>query len=100
MKVGHGPRAGAPQLIADILELHDQKEVGANAIRRLLNTLTERERRVLILLYGLEDGNARTLQQVADEFGLTRARIQQIRDKALCRMRHPSRMGRLKSFVV
>ena len=60
---------------------------------------TERERRVVELRYGLDGGEARTLEAVADEFGLSRERIRQIEAKALRKLRHPSRSKRLRSFV-
>ncbi len=60
-------------------------------ITKLLDTLTEREKRVLILRFGLEDGRTRTLEEVGKEFDVTRERIRQIEAKALRKLRHPSR---------
>ena len=65
----------------------------------VLNTLTYRERRVLSLRFGLEDGRARTLEEVGREFNVTRERIRQIEAKALRKLRHPSRSKKLKDFL-
>ncbi|MBQ4473436.1 MAG: RNA polymerase sigma factor RpoD, partial [Lachnospiraceae bacterium] len=67
-------------------------------IRELLDTLTEREKRVLILRFGLDDGRMRTLEEVGREFTVTRERIRQIESKALRKLRHPSRAKLLKGF--
>ena len=61
--------------------------------------LVSRERRVLQLRFGLEDGRARTLEEVGKEFNVTRERIRQIEAKALRKLRHPSRSKQLKSFI-
>lgn len=65
----------------------------------VLQTLPPREARVLRLRFGLEDGRARTLEEVGHVFGVTRERIRQIEAKALRKLRHPSRSTRLKDFV-
>ena len=65
----------------------------------VLSTLTPREERVLKLRFGLEDGRARTLEEVGKEFNVTRERIRQIEAKALRKLRHPSRSKRLKDFM-
>ena len=65
----------------------------------VLDTLTEREQKVLKLRFGLEDGRARTLEEVGKEFDVTRERIRQIEAKALRKLRHPSRSKRLKDFL-
>ena len=65
----------------------------------VLETLTVREKRVLELRFGLEDGRSRTLEEVGQHFGVTRERIRQIEAKALRKLRHPSRSKRLKDFL-
>ena len=65
----------------------------------VLETLTEREEKVLRLRFGLEDGQCRTLEEVGQIFGVTRERIRQIEAKALRKMRHPSRSKKLKDFL-
>ena len=67
-------------------------------ISKLLDTLTEREQRVLILRFGLKDGRTRTLEEVGKEFNVTRERIRQIEAKALRKLRHPSRARILKGY--
>lgn len=65
----------------------------------VMDTLTEREQRVLTLRFGLEDGKARTLEEVGKEFHVTRERIRQIEAKALRKLRHPSRSRKLKDYL-
>ena len=65
----------------------------------VLDTLTERERKVLKLRFGLEDGRSRTLEEVGKEFDVTRERIRQIEAKALRKLRHPSRSKKLKDYL-
>ena len=65
----------------------------------VLNTLTPREEKVLRLRFGLEDGRARTLEEVGGVFDVTRERIRQIEAKALRKLRHPSRSKKLKDFL-
>ncbi len=65
----------------------------------VLSTLTDREQKVLRLRFGLDDGRARTLEEVGKEFNVTRERIRQIEAKALRKMRHPSRSGKLKYYL-
>lgn len=67
-------------------------------ISKLLDTLTEREQRVLVLRFGLQDGRTRTLEEVGKEFNVTRERIRQIEAKALRKLRHPSRARMLKGY--
>ena len=68
-------------------------------VDEVLFTLTDRERRVLQLRFGLEDGRSRTLEEVGREFSVTRERIRQIEAKALRRLRHPSRSRKLRDFL-
>ena len=80
-----------PEDAASYAVLQDQ-------ISRLLDTLTAREQRVLILRFGLKDGRSRTLEEVGREFNVTRERIRQIEAKALRKLRHPSRARMLKGY--
>lgn len=80
-----------PEEAASYSVLQDQ-------ISKLLDTLTEREQRVLILRFGLKDGRSRTLEEVGKEFNVTRERIRQIEAKALRKLRHPSRARMLKGY--
>nr|WP_297575167.1 RNA polymerase sigma factor RpoD [uncultured Peptostreptococcus sp.] len=68
-------------------------------IEDVLNTLNDREQKVLKLRFGLEDGRARTLEEVGKEFDVTRERIRQIEAKALRKLRHPSRSKKLRDFL-
>jgi RNA polymerase primary sigma factor len=83
--------AVAPAEAASVMLL---KEKMADVLRNL----TERERKVLVLRFGLEDGHQRTLEEVGQEFGVTRERIRQIEAKALRKLRHPSRGKALKDY--
>ena len=65
----------------------------------VLGTLTEREQKVLRLRFGMDDGRARTLEEVGREFNVTRERIRQIEAKALRKLRHPSRSRKLKDYL-
>jgi RNA polymerase primary sigma factor len=68
-------------------------------IDKVLDELTEREKRVLQLRFGLGDGHARTLEEVGKEFSVTRERIRQIEGKAIRKLRHPSRSRKLKGYL-
>ena len=68
-------------------------------LQEVLNTLTPREQKVLRLRFGLDDGRARTLEEVGKEFNVTRERIRQIEAKALRKLRHPSRSKKLKDYL-
>jgi RNA polymerase primary sigma factor len=65
----------------------------------VLSSLSEREKEVLIMRFGLEDGRTRTLEEVGKQFGVTRERIRQIEAKALRKLRHPSRAKKLKDYL-
>ena len=65
----------------------------------VLGSISQRERRVLQLRFGLEDGRSRTLEEVGREFGVTRERIRQIEAKALRKLRHPTRSKKLRDFI-
>ena len=86
-------RASVPADEATYVILQEQ-------LASVLSTLTEREQRVLCLRFGLEDGRARTLEEVGQEFHVTRERIRQIEAKALRKLRHPSRSRKLRDYLV
>ncbi len=65
----------------------------------VLDTLSDREKKVLMLRFGLEDGRPRTLEEVGKEFNVTRERIRQIEAKALRKLRHPSRSKKLRDYL-
>jgi RNA polymerase primary sigma factor len=69
-------------------------------VAAVLNSLTGRERRVLQLRFGLQNGRARTLEEVGKEFNVTRERIRQIEAEALRKLRHPSRSRKLRDYLV
>jgi len=68
-------------------------------VEAVLDSLAPRERKVLQLRFGLDDGRSRTLEEVGKEFGVTRERIRQIEAKALRKLRHPSRSKKLKDYL-
>ncbi len=84
--------APAPADAASFILLREQLE-------EVLETLTSREKKVLELRFGLEDGRSRTLEEVGQYFGVTRERIRQIEAKALRKLRHPSRSKKLRDFL-
>jgi RNA polymerase primary sigma factor len=84
--------APAPAEAASFILLKEQLE-------EVLDTLTPREEKVLRLRFGLDDGRTRTLEEVGQEFGVTRERIRQIEAKALRKLRHPSRSKKLKDYL-
>ena len=81
-----------PQDAAAFTLLHEQ-------LMEVLDTLTDREQKVLKLRFGLADGRPRTLEEVGKEFHVTRERIRQIEAKALRKLRHPSRSKKLKDYL-
>jgi RNA polymerase primary sigma factor len=85
-------KAPAPAEVATRQMLKEQME-------KVLASLNERERRVLELRFGLDDGRGRTLEEVGREFGVTRERIRQIEAKALRKLRHPSRSKKLRDYL-
>ena len=93
--------------LGDFIEDHDAPAPAEQAsfmmlkeqLTEVLDTLTDRERRVLVLRFGIEDGRARTLEEVGQSFGVTRERIRQIEAKALRKLRHPTRSKKLKDFL-
>ena len=84
--------APAPAEVASFILLKEQLE-------EVLETLTPREEKVLRLRFGLDDGRTRTLEEVGQQFGVTRERIRQIEAKALRKLRHPSRSRKLKDYL-
>lgn len=93
--------------LGDFIEDQDAKAPAEEASYTLLreqldgvlHTLTEREQKVLRLRFGLDDGRARTLEEVGQQFGVTRERIRQIEAKTLRKLRHPSRSKKLKDYL-
>lgn len=85
----------------DILPVEDivaDKEM-RRALEAVMSTLTQREQKVLRLRFGLDDGRARTLEEVGKQFDVTRERIRQIEAKALRKLRHPSRTKKIKDYL-
>ena len=93
--------------LGDFIEDHDAPAPADAAsftllkeqLEEVLDTLTPREKKVLRLRFGLDDGRARTLEEVGQSFGVTRERIRQIEAKALRKLRHPSRSRKLRDFL-
>lgn len=84
--------APAPAEAASLVLLKEQ-------INQVLSTLTEREEKVLRLRFGLEDGRSRTLEEVGQQFNVTRERIRQIEAKALRKLRHPNRSNKVRDYL-
>ncbi len=87
-----GKEMGLPAERASFSMLQEQ-------LQKVLDGLAERERKVISLRFGLEDGHPRTLEEVGREFGVTRERIRQIESKTLAKLRHPSRSSKLKDYL-
>ena len=71
----------------------------AEAVRNVLGDLSERERQVVCLRFGLDDGQVRTLEEVGKAFGVTRERVRQIESKSLAKLRQPIRSGQLRDYL-
>ena len=99
--------AEADTFLVDFIAADEQEDPEALAskallreqVRQILMTLSERERRVLELRYGMTDGQMHTLEQVGKEFNVTRERIRQIEAKALRKLRHPSRWKIIQDYL-
>ena len=101
--VGDDNETTLEQFIADQDQpsLYDSvsKEFLRDYLNEVLDTLSEREKKVLIMRFGLDDGKSKTLEDVGKEFNVTRERIRQIEAKAIRKLRHPTRARKLKDFV-
>ena len=97
---------GEENTLLDVLENHDPNtdntlidESLSEEIRRSLATLTDREREIIVLFFGLSSNHPLTLEEIGEQFNLTRERVRQIKDKALQRLRHTSRSKILKTYL-
>ncbi len=97
---------GEENTLLDVLENHEPNtdsslidESLSEEIRRSLSTLTEREREIIVLFFGLSTNHPLSLEEIGEKFNLTRERVRQIKDKALQRLRHTSRSRILKSYL-
>ncbi len=101
--VGDDREATLEQFVADQNQptLYDKvsRELLKDALSKVLETLSPRERKVLIMRFGLEDGKPKTLEEVGREFKVTRERIRQIEAKAIRKLKHPTRARKLKDFL-
>lgn len=101
--IGDDKETTLEQFIADKDQptLYDtvSKEFLRDYLNEVLDTLSDRERKVLIMRFGLDDGKPKTLEDVGKEFSVTRERIRQIEAKAIRKLRHPTRARKLKDFV-
>ena len=91
------------QFVADTNQpsLYDKvsRELLKDALNKVLETLSPREKKVLMMRFGLEDGKPKTLEEVGKEFKVTRERIRQIEAKAIRKLKHPTRARKLKDFL-
>ena len=87
------------RLVVSVAKRYAGRELLRRELANVLKSLTPREERVLTLRFGLEDGQARTLEELGKEFNVTRERIRQIEAKALRKLRHPSRAKRLRDYL-
>jgi len=97
---------GEENTLLDVLENHDPNtdntlidESLSEEIRRSLATLTDREREIIVLFFGLSSNHPLSLEEIGEQFNLTRERVRQIKDKALQRLRHTSRSKILKTYL-
>jgi len=101
--IGDDKETTLEHFIADIHQpsLYDKvsRELLKDALGKVLETLSPREKRVLIMRFGLDDSKPRTLEEVGKEFKVTRERIRQIEAKAIRKLKHPTRARRLKDFL-
>jgi RNA polymerase primary sigma factor len=101
--VGDDKEATLEQFVADQSQptLYDKvsRELLKDALSKVLDTLSPRERKVLIMRFGLEDGKPKTLEEVGKEFKVTRERIRQIEAKAIRKLKHPTRARKLRDFL-
>ena len=101
--IGDDKETTLEHFIADINQpsLYDKvsRELLKDALGKVLETLSPREKRVLIMRFGLDDSKPRTLEEVGKEFKVTRERIRQIEAKAIRKLKHPTRARRLKDFL-
>ena len=84
------------EIILELLET--RKSVTVTELKEILDTLTEREADVLRMRFGMYDGRTHTLEEVGQIFGVTRERIRQIENKAIRKLRHPSRAKKIRDF--
>jgi len=101
--VGDDKEATLEQFVADQNQpsLYDKvsRELLKDALNKVLETLSPREKKVLVMRFGLEDGKPKTLEEVGKEFKVTRERIRQIEAKAIRKLKHPTRARKLKDFL-
>ena len=103
MPLEEGPDTSLLEILADNDQVTPEVEVMeqsmATEVRAVLDTLSEREARVLRLYFGLDGGDSMTLEKIGNQLSLTKERVRQIRDKALAALKHPSRMRKIKAYL-